>query len=370
MSRALPAVVGALALLLVPTATPATTQAQAAPGVESWIELELELIESRGLNPARASRALAHVSQAMHLAAPAGKPAVAGAASTVLVHFFPADRARIENAARAAIGSSRADRVRFALGVAAGSLLVLRAEHDRSDGTWDGTRPTGPGFWEPTPPGFLPPLEPLAGEWRMWNIRNGSQLRPPAPPAFGSDRFEEERDEVYEVWQNLTPDQKAIADFWADGPGTVTPPGHWNAIALDELEGRALSTREVARVFAALNTAQADAFIACWDAKYHYWYLRPVTAIRADIDDDWLPYVTTPPFPAYVSGHSSTSGAAATVLAAAFPDRAAELAAMADEAAISRLYGGIHFRSDNEAGLVLGQRAGARAVAAYGLRRQ
>jgi membrane-associated phospholipid phosphatase len=95
--------------------------------------------------------------------------------------------------------------------------------------------------------------------------------------------------------------------------------------------------------------------------------MRPVTAIRRLIDPEWLPYTVTPPFPAYVSGHSATSGAAATVLAAFLPDQAGQLDAMAEEAAISRLYGGIHFRSDNEAGLELGRRVGAVALRAHGV---
>ncbi len=360
------------ALCVVPTATSAPTLAREQPRVESWIALELELISANRLNPPRASRALAHVSQAMHLAALAGRPpepAVAGAAATVLTHFFPAQEARIADAALAARGRTSANKRSFAVGVLIGKLLVLRAQHDGSDAVFTGAPPVGPGFWVPTPPGLLPPLEARAGTWRTWNLKRGSQFRSQPPPAFGSAQFVVELDEVYSVSQGLTDEQKRIADFWADGPGTFTPPGHWNAITLDLLRGRSLSTRATARLFAALNTAQADAFIACWDTKYHYWYVRPVTAIRALRDPAWLPYVVTPPFPGYVSGHSSTSGAAATVLSSFFPAKAAELTAMAEEAAISRLYGGIHFRSDNQAGLVLGRRAGERAIRAYGLGR-
>lgn len=367
MGRALLAVVAALALFVVPTATSAPTSAPEQQ-VESWIELELELIASHRLNPPRAARALAHVSRAMHLAslAPRPEPAVAGAAATVLVHFFPNERQRLQDAARAAAGRTRADALGFAFGVLVGKALVFRAQHDGSDAVWTGTRPVGPGFWEPTPPMFLPPLEPLAGTWRTWNLKRGSEFRPPPPPAYGSPQFLTELAEVHVVSQNLTAEQKRIADFWADSPGTVTPPGHWNAIALELVRERGLSTRAAARLFAALNTAQADAFIACWDSKFEYWFPRPVTAIRAlRGEPTWLSYITTPPFPTYVSGHSSTSGAAATVLAAFFPAEAARLTAMAEEAAVSRLYGGIHFRSDNEAGLVLGRRVGARAVAAY-----
>jgi hypothetical protein len=159
-----------------------------------------------------------------------------------------------------------------------------------------------------------PPLEPLAGNWRTWNIRDGSQFRPFPPPAYGSPQFLAEMREGWSVSQTLTEEQKRIADYWADGAGTVTPPGHWNQIALDQLASSGWSTLQATRLPAALNTAQADAFIACWDAKYAYWSLRPVTAIRRVIDSNWLSYMVTPPFPSYVSGHSTTSGAAATVL--------------------------------------------------------
>jgi membrane-associated phospholipid phosphatase len=172
---------------------------------------------------------------------------------------------------------------------------------------------------------------------------------------------------VYEVSRSLSAEQKRIADFWADGPGTDTPPGHWNRIALGLIRSYGLSAREAARVLAALNTAQADAFIACWDAKFIYWSERPLTAIRRELDPGWLPYIATPPFPSYVSGHSSTSGAASTVLARSFPREAERLRAWADEAALSRLYGGIHFRSDNDAGLTLGRTVARAAIARYGV---
>ncbi len=118
-------------------------------------------------------------------------------------------------------------------------------------------------------------------------------------------------------------------------------------------------------MLALLNTAQTDAFIACWDAKFTYWSMRPVTAIHASLDASWLPLIATPPFPSYVSGHSTTSGAASTVLAHVFPDQADLLAGLADEAAVSRLYGGIHYASDNAAGLALGRLVGAAALERY-----
>lgn len=357
------------------TAKPGASEVARPAAVTQWIELELDAIAAHHSNPARASRALALVSRAMYEAAVAGEAsrdaAVAGAASTVLAFLFPDEGGRIHGLAqRAAKASGKAPSVAkgFALGRRIGEALIARAESDGSSAAWNGTPPVGPGFWIAAPPGFVyPPLEPLAGTWRTWNLASGTQFRPGPPPAFGSPQFLAETDDVYAISRSLSEEQKRIADYWADGPGTATPPGHWNVIALDLVREADWGTVPTARLFAALNTAQADAFIACWDAKYAYWSLRPVTAIRALIDPSWLSYITTPPFPSYVSGHSTTSGAASSVLAAVFPSRAAELAAMAEEAAVSRLYGGIHFRSDNDVGLELGRRVGTASVQAYSL---
>lgn len=117
------------------------------------------------------------------------------------------------------------------------------------------------------------------------------------------------------------------------------------------------------RLFAALNATMMDAFIACWHAKLKWWTQRPISAIRDKYDPHFLPHIVTPPFPAYVSGHASASGAASSVLGVFFPDKAEEFRRNAEEAALSRLYGGIHFSSDNHEGLKLGQRVGARVAA-------
>ena len=334
--------------------------------VTRWVEVELTEIASHRMNPPRAARALALASVAMLEATrvPTGhqRAAVAGAASTVLAYLFPDRADYFEELA----GTERPPPA-LARGRSIGERIVERARNDGSDAVFDGTVPTGPGLWVRTPPGFLPPLEPLAGTWRTWNLVSGSVLRPGPPTSFGTVAYAAEVREVYEVSLSLTDDQKRIADFWADGAGTVTPPGHWNVIALDLLDALRPSARDAAEVLAALNTAQADAFIACWDAKFTYSSERPVTAIRRELDPMWSSYITTPPFPSYVSGHSTTSGAASEVLAAYFPLAASELRAFAEEAAVSRLYGGIHFRSDNDAGLVLGKQVAAAAISAYGV---
>ncbi|HEX8207613.1 MAG TPA: vanadium-dependent haloperoxidase, partial [Solirubrobacteraceae bacterium] len=175
-------------------------------------------------------------------------------------------------------------------------------------------------------------------------------------PAYGSADFAAEVQAVYAISRRLTAEQRRIADAWADGPGSDTPPGHWNRIALKLLTWDRRSPRATAALFATLNTAQADAFIACWEAKFHFWLPRPVTEIRARHQADWLPLLPTPPFPAYPSGHAATSGAAATVLEARFPSHLWDLRQAAEEAAASRIYGGIHFPVDGSAGLDLGRR--------------
>jgi hypothetical protein len=356
----------AAALAVLPSVVLANSQQTSADSavVTEWIELELAEFVSHRTNPPRAARALALLSVAMRDASLASAElqdaAIAGAAVTVLSYLFPDRSAFYEQ-----LLADEQPRYAVALGRVIGARLVHRGRNDGSDAVWQGTIPSGPGLWVPTPPGFLPPLEPLAGTWRTWNIPSGSSFRPGPPPAFGSAQYAAEVREVYQVSLTLTDEQKRIADFWADGAGTVTPSGHWNQIALGLIVAHGLDARGAAFLLAALNTAQADAFIACWDTKFTYWSERPVTAIRREIDPSWLSYITTPPFPSYVSGHSTTSGAAAEVLAAYFPAEAVQLRAWALEASLSRLYGGIHFRSDNELGLALGRRVAQAAIDRY-----
>jgi membrane-associated phospholipid phosphatase len=377
--------------------------------VGPWIRAELNAITDNGVNPVRAARALALMSAAMNDAVvvggrvrdevrrpspcstmpgltaldywcpeysyPSDHAAVAGAASTVLAHLFPMDARRYEElAAEAATSrlwagmSYRSDvDAGLELGRQVGKLAVARALADGSDALWDGKVPTGPGLWVPTPPKGLPlPMEPMAGTWRPWSLSSGDQFRPPPPPGPDSEQFRAEMREVYDVSHSLTVEQRQIAKFWADAKGTATPAGHWNTLALDLVRKYMLYTSEAAVVVAALNTAQADAFIATWDAKYAYWAVRPITVIQQEIDPAWKPYLETPFFPAYASGHSTTSGAAAEVLGHFFPKDATWLRDWADVAALSRLYAGIHTRSDNEAGLQLGRRVAGATLARVG----
>ena len=165
--------------------------------------------------------------------------------------------------------------------------------------------------------------------------------------------------EVYRTVNSLTAEQKRIASFWDDGPGTFTPPGHWAEIALGLADRYQISTPRAARSFAYQAVAAMVAGVCVWDAKFAYWSLRPVTYLQDYVDPNWTSFITTPPFPGFVSGHSGFSGASATLLGYVFPQEKAALQAMAAEAALSRLYGGIHIRADNEVGLTMGRRIGA-----------
>jgi PAP2 superfamily protein len=325
--------------------------------VTGWVGLTLREISAHRMNPPRASRALALVSVAMDRGAARGPQAVHGAAAEVLAYLFPDHASAFAERAARLVGS----RAQLRRGRAIGARLVARAKRDNSDAVYSGTRLSGIGFWT-EPPGVPGPLEPAAGQWLPWNLKRGAAFRPPPPPGPDDPGYDDAVAEVHEASLGLTPEQRYIALFWADGAGTETPPGHWNRIAIDLVRGARLTRKRSARTFALLNTAQADAFIACWDAKFAYWSERPIQAIQRTTDPGWTPLIATPPFPSYPSGHSTTSGAASTVLAAIFPRHARELASMAGDAAISRLYGGIHFSFDNDVGLALGRRVGLAAL--------
>jgi hypothetical protein len=206
-----------------------------------------------------------------------------------------------------------------------------------------------------------PPMLPLFGAVRTFlfdSLTMVTSIRPGPPPSTGSQQFKNETEEIYQITKNLTREQLRIADFWADGLRTYAPPGHWNYIAATDFAYQSFSEVRWARNMALLNMAMMDAGVVCWDAKTFYFNPRPMqmdTRIKTGIG--------LPNFPAYISGHSTFSGAATTVLGYIIPSKAAEYNAMAKEASLSRMYGAIHARSDCEVGVVTGNKVGAYAVA-------
>lgn len=252
----------------------------------------------------------------------------------------------------------------------------------------DYTAPTGPGMWISTPPAYLPPLQPWWGNNRPFAISAPDDCPVTPHPAYSEEPaslFYTEAYEVYETVQQLTDEQRKIALFWADDPGeTSTPPGHWTSILNQVITDHNHSLDVAAEAYARLGIALADAFIACWYEKYQYNLIRPISYIQQVIDPDWNnPHITdpviTPPFPEYPSGHSVQSGAAAMVLTelfgeVSFTDRTHEARGLgarsyssfwdaAEEAAISRLYGGIHYRAGIDFGVEHGRCIGGKVNA-------
>ncbi|MBI3873349.1 MAG: vanadium-dependent haloperoxidase [candidate division Zixibacteria bacterium] len=245
------------------------------------------------------------------------------------------------------------------------------------------TPPTGPGRWAPTPPAFGPPLQPCWGELRPFVLSNSGECAPPPPPPYDENHqspFFQQAVEVYTTVKSLTADQNAIALFWADNPGvTPTPPGHWVAILSQLVDSNQYKLDVAAEAYARLGIAEADAFISCWRAKYIYNLVRPITCVRLLIDPNFSPVIATPPFPEYTSGHSVQSAASAQVLTDMlghfpFVDHTHDADGLnsrsfsdffdaAQEAQISRLYAGIHYRAaiadGNVQGICIGMKVSA-----------
>ena len=238
--------------------------------------------------------------------------------------------------------------------------------------------PIGPGLWVSTPPAYAGAMQPGWGSNRPFVARSEDCALEP-PLAYSEDpasAFYAEALEVYETVQTLTPEKRETARYWADDPGeTATPPGHWVSILTRFLDEGGYGLERASVAYAQLGIALADAFIAGWEAKYQYNLVRPITYIQKVIDPQWnrsevTDPVLTPPFPEYPSGHSVQSGAAAWVLTRLFgtvaftdhthdprgfaPRHYDSFMAAAREAALSRLYGGVHYRAAIENGLEQG----------------
>ena len=258
-------------------------------------------------------------------------------------------------------------------------------------------RPTGPFYGASPGPAFASfdrCLFPGHGKIKPWTMKSGSQFRVAGFYDSRSPEFAEEFDTIRRLGgmesSIRTPDESEIALFWEDGPWGITPPGHMIYIAMQLLQDRDLSFIELARAFALIGMTQCDASICAWDNKYHYDIVRPESAIRVRapafrnpdrrvaLEPGWQSYIPTPEFPAYTSGHSTFGAAAAEMIAlllgrddVAFSGRSPDevlwpqlqgvtrswtsLSHMADENGLSRLYGGVHWATDNDQGLKSGR---------------
>ena len=291
--------------------------------------------------------------------------AVAGASAVVLAYLFPGQAQALEAmvTAQANAGPGQphpAFAAGEAIGRAVGAEIVTRAQNDGWDHAFTGTIPTGDGFWKSnTDPatvacGQLPGVHP-------WFLTSASQFRSAPPPAFGSQAFKDRLAEILDIALHRTQAQIDLATFWAQSTGTPTTPGIWLQRATAGITEHGLSERQATHLYALVSATMADAQVGCWDTKETFWFIRPwqanpaITVVAA---------VGKPNHPSYPSGHSCTSASAAEVLSTFFPEQRAELDAMVIAAGLSRMYGGIHYRFDIDAGQLLGRSVAGWAISA------
>lgn len=281
---------------------------------------------------------------------PSEQAVAAGAASTILAYLYPADAQTFNDKATEATNAQLLAGVQYPsdvqagldLGRAVAQKVIDRAKADGSDAVWTGTVPTGPGLWNGTNP-----IEPLFGTWKPWVLSAGNQLRPPAPPAYNSAQEQADLAEIKTFTRTFTTNEKAF--YWQSLDGAFN---FWyDDVSLRLFEHHLDSNPpRAARAYALASVTQYDALLACWDAKYTYWAIRPF-----QLDPTVVTLFPTPNHPSYPAAHGCGSGGISAMLEYLFPAEASFIHAKADEAANSRVWAGIHFRTDIETGLALGR---------------
>jgi len=289
--------------------------------------------------------------------------AVAGASAAALAFFIPNDAQVIEgNLVREeeSLGGN-GPRRDFAAGVEIGKRaardVIAAAKADRSDAVVIAAAPTAPGAWSSLARPPAPPLYRQFPGMRPFFLASASEFRAPPPAPLGSDAFRAALAEVRKTSDNRTTEQLWIAQRWEMVTGPFMP-GFWNQTALEAAEAHRLSQAETTEALALVHMAWFDAFIACADSKYVYWVPRP-----SQLDPEIRPAIGLPNHPSYPSNHSCTASASGGVLDGLFPDERGRYSALAREIAISRLYAGIHYRIDLDAGLEIGHNVAAKVLA-------
>ncbi|WP_158639170.1 phosphatase PAP2 family protein [Elioraea rosea] len=295
---------------------------------------------------------------------PSEHAAAAAAAASVLAYIFPEKAAAYAAMAREAGESRIAAGLQYrsdveagmTLGEAVGARAVARGRADGSDARWTGTVPTGPGKWQGTAPAL-----PQAGTWRTWALGRGDAIRP-AAPAFDGPEIARDLAELRAMDPSRV--QSAAAVYWEAAAGGLRSPAFWNEVTARKVleHGLAANPAEAVRAFALVSIAFHDAAVACWDAKYAYWLIRP-----AQLDPSLKPLFAAPPHPSYPSAHACLSGGAGAMLVRLFPSDREQIEALMREAGESRLWARIHYRVDVEAGNEVGRRAAEKVATMGGL---
>jgi membrane-associated phospholipid phosphatase len=287
---------------------------------------------------------------------PSEHAAIAGTAVALLAAWFPADEANLK-AMAAELGQTRLSMgANYRSDVDAGMLLgekvaekaLARAANDNSNGVWTGTVPTGPGLWVGTNP-----LEPLEGQWRPWLMARGDQFRPGPPPAFDSAETKAELALIKRISSNPTPSQRAIALLVPAKPGL----GYYYDPVFAVLQRERLSAARETRVLALVSAAIVDTGIAAHDTKYFYWRARPNM-----LDPTIVPLIGQPNHPAYVSNAAIIGSVITELMGTFFPQELTAFRYRAEESGLSRIFGGIHYPSDERAGQEMGKPIAALAI--------
>lgn len=291
---------------------------------------------------------------------PSEHAVAAGAAAAVLSYLYPDEAALFNAKAEEAAHSRLLAGVNYPSDVTAGlelgravaAQVIERAKTDGTDAKWTGSVPTGPGKWTGTP------ALPQAVNWKTWTLASNSEFRPGPPPAYDSAQMQAELDEVRNFQR--TPKTNADAFFWEYAVGGARNYQFWNdQLSKKLLEyGLAANPPRAARAYALQSMALFDAGVACWDAKYTYWAIRPF-----QLDPAFKPLFATPSHPSYPSAHSCFSSAAAQTLGYLFPHDAASMKTLATAASESRIWAGLHFRSDVKAGEGIGRQVADKVIA-------
>lgn len=339
-----------------------------ATSTNQWNEYANDLIARNAVGQVGALRTLAYLNLAIHNAIVqsekdkvAADGAVAGASAAVLSQLFAKDEAAVNARLQRevqAIGSGQ--RAAFQSGVdlgrKVGDQVIAQARTDRVAAAWTGTVPVGEGKWASlvTPP--APPLAPALGNARTFYMKAGDEFRAPPPPAWGSPAFQAQITEVRTIADTRTNEQIRIAQYWEDLTGSFAA-GAWNVRARNAMAAKGLDEAATARALAMMHMAGFDAVVACHDSKYTYWVPRPAQA-----DPKITLAVGVPNHPSYPANHACISGAMGRVLDAQVPGSGGAFATMGKEAGMSRVYGGIHYRMDVDAGDEIAGKIAARAL--------
>ena len=326
----------------------------------TWNRVALEAIERAKPSQHQAGRLLAYVSLAQYAAATeagsgnAAGDAVAAASMRVIASLVPSQAAFVEERYRQ-IQPQSGERGRLVA-----DRVLAEANDDGFTQKWSGEQPQAVYAWRSLVNPPAPPAHPAIGSMRTFFVQSGSAFRPAPPPALGSQRFVEDLAEVRRYTESPTQETTRIAKFYDMTTGTMAA-GFWNEQAAELIRKGGIGERQAAGILVTLNGAIVDALAACHDAKYVYWVPRPSQA-----DPAIKPLINVPNHPSYPSNHACLSTAASLVLTHFFPQDGERFKGMGQEAGMSRIYAGIHYRFDVDEGEAIGRKVAAAAVARHG----